>query len=58
MVEARRRAGYDASLPGDAVIIHEVNLDGNPQVRPVSRAPAGSTLLGAMTVSAAKWLSC
>ena len=37
-VEARRRIGYDTSLPGDAVIIHEVNLDGNPQVRPVSYA--------------------
>ncbi len=26
-VEARRRAGYDAYLPGDAVIIHEVDLN-------------------------------
>ena len=55
-VEARRRTGYDTGLPGDAIIIHEVNLDGNPQVRPVTRAPAGSTSLGATTGSAAKWL--
>ena len=52
-VEARRRTGYDASLPGDAVIIHEVNLDGDPQVRPVSTAVGGSVSLGGTTGSAA-----
>jgi len=55
-IEARRRAGYDASLPGDAVIIHEVALDGDPQVRPVSTGLGGNVFLGATTGSAAKWL--
>jgi hypothetical protein len=55
-VEARRRIGYDASLPGDAVIIHEVALDGDPQVRPVSTAVGGNMFVGATTGSAAKWL--
>ena len=41
-VEARRRTSYDASLPGDGVIIHEVNLDGQPQVRLVSSAHGGA----------------
>jgi hypothetical protein len=55
-VEARRRTGYDASLPGDAVIIHEVDLDGDPQVRPVSTGLGGNVFLGATTGSAARWL--
>ena len=55
-VEARRRTGYDVSLPGDAVIIHEVDLDGDPQVRPVNAAVGGSVLHGATTGSAARWL--
>jgi hypothetical protein len=55
-IEARRRAGYDASLPGDAVIIHEVDPDSNPQVRPVSTAAGGNMFVGATTGSAAKWL--
>ena len=53
-VEARRRVGYDATLPGDGVIIQEVNLDGDPRVRPVSAewpvAPGG-----ARTGLAARW---
>ncbi len=55
-VEARRRTGYDASLPGDGIIIHEVNLDGDPQVRLVSMARAGSAA-GLTTGAAARWLS-
>jgi len=55
-VEARRRTGYDAGLPGDAVIVHEVDQDGDPEVRPVTSTPAGSASLGVTTGSAAKWL--
>jgi len=54
-VEARRRTGYDASLPGDGVIIHEVDLDGDLPVRPVNTAPGGNVFRGATTGSAARW---
>jgi M6 family metalloprotease-like protein len=55
-VEARRRSGYDASLPGDGVIIHEVNLDDDPQVRLVSTARGGRVAAGVTTGLAARWL--
>jgi hypothetical protein len=35
-VEARRRTGFDAYLPGDAVVIHEIHADQNPPARPVA----------------------
>lgn len=55
-VEARRRIGYDASLPGDGVIIHEVHLDGDPQVRLVSTVRGGRAATGVTTGLAARWL--
>jgi hypothetical protein len=55
-VEARRRVGYDASLPGDGIIIHEVNLDEALPVRPVNTGLSDGGSRGATTGSAARWL--
>jgi hypothetical protein len=55
-VEARRRTGYDASLPGDGIIIHEVNLDAELPVRPVDTGLSDGGSRGATTGSAARWL--
>lgn len=55
-VEARRRVGYDASLPGDGVIIHEVDLERNPQARPVSAMPGRAGHPGETIGAAARWL--
>jgi M6 family metalloprotease-like protein len=46
-VEARRRAGHDSYLPGDAVVIHEVDTTGNPPARLVNRAGDGDTRISA-----------
>jgi len=43
-VETRRRAGYDAALMGEGIVIHEVDLDSEPQGWPVSVVQAGSVL--------------
>jgi hypothetical protein len=37
-VEARRRVGFDARLPGDAVVIHEIEPDRQMPAVLVSRA--------------------
>jgi hypothetical protein len=55
-VEARRRMGYDASLPGDAVIIHEVDPDGDPTVRPIDQTRSDNGYAGETTGSAAGWM--
>jgi hypothetical protein len=55
-VEARQRVGYDASLPGDGVIIHEVDLECNPQARPVSAMPSRAGHPGETIGAAARWL--
>ncbi|MDQ1301383.1 MAG: hypothetical protein QG637_1304 [Chloroflexota bacterium] len=55
-VEARRRIGYDASLPADGIIIHEVSLDEALPVRPVSAGLSDGGSRGATTGSVARWL--
>jgi M6 family metalloprotease-like protein len=49
-LEARRRAGRDSYLPGDAVVIHEVDTTGKPPARLVNHAGDGDT-----RVSASMW---
>jgi len=49
-VEARRRAGYDSHLAGDAVVIHEIDTTRTPQARLVNHSGDGDT-----RVSAGMW---
>jgi hypothetical protein len=43
-VESRRRAGYDRPIPGDGVVIHEVDLDRAEPARPVRNPARGDDL--------------
>jgi M6 family metalloprotease-like protein len=49
-VEARRRAGFDSSLPGDAVVIHEIDTNRELPARLVNHAGDGD-----VRVSASMW---
>jgi M6 family metalloprotease-like protein len=49
-VEARRRAGHDSYLPGDAVVIHEIDANRNPPALLVNHGDDGDT-----RVSASMW---
>ncbi len=51
-VEARRLVGYDAALPGDAVIIHEVNTYRNPPARVIDIDGDGDT-----SDAGARWMA-
>ena len=54
-VEARRRAGYDATLPGDAVVIHMIDLDATPHARPMS-TNGSEGQAGVTTGVASRWM--
>ena len=54
-VEARRPAGYDHSLPGEAVVIHEVDAERGSPARPVTVQHDSAGDMAGMSHSSDMW---